>query len=282
MVAPIGSLVVVINLMFTPLFQKEMPSKQIVCTTTVIVLGSMVATVWSPKNHENYENEQEVLDLYSSVFFVSYALVAGAAMAALAAFHGYCQRYKAKFAEEYEVRVMKAHRFAVGALSGMMGAQNILFAKGVSTMMVFTVSYRNSCCFLFWEWYLLLLAMIGSVWFQLKWLNYGLKYFSPMQIIPVFQSFWTLIGIIGGLIVYQEFTDFKGQRDIFLFSLGCLVIIGGILYLTTLEKTGDAQGRDGVDSKRKEDDIVSAVSSWNKGNHATDVTTVSINKNIAE
>eukprot|EP01083_Nonionella_stella_P197211 725215_1 len=46
-IAPIGSLVVVINLLFTPLFQKEIPSKQIVYTTSIVVLGSMITTAFS-------------------------------------------------------------------------------------------------------------------------------------------------------------------------------------------------------------------------------------------
>merc|ERR1719150_709079 len=103
-------------------------------------------------------------------------------------------------------------------------------------MMVFsTKSHGFFYCFTIWEWYLLFIAMLLTVYFQLKWLNYGLKYFSPMQIIPIFQSFWTLVGILGGLIVYQEFDDFKSVQNQCLFTFGCIVIIGGILYLTTLD-----------------------------------------------
>ena len=50
-----------------------------------------------------------------------------------------------------------------------------------------------------------------------------------------------LNGIFGGLIVYQEFVDFKNTRNIFVFTVGCIILTAGILYLTTLKETGRQQ-----------------------------------------
>eukprot|EP01083_Nonionella_stella_P042407 114561_1 len=241
-VAPIGSLVVVINLIFTAIFQKETPSKTLIYTTTIVVMGSLITTFSSPKEELSYQTVNALVELYSSIYFIFYALLIGVALISLLVYHKYCKKYKAKYALEYERKYFKSHRFTVGTMSGIMGAQNILFAKGVSSMIVIAVS-NDTSCFVYWEWYLLLVAMLCTVWFQLKWLNYGLKHFSPMQIIPVFQSFWTLVGILGGLIVYQEFDDFTNVKNQCMFALGCVFIIGGILYLTTLDKSQKRQSK---------------------------------------
>ena len=172
----------VINLILTPLFQKEIPSKKIIYITLIVLLGTMITTIFSPKDHSNYTTVSQVLDLYYTVYFMLYLIIVGVPMIGLLIFHNYCIKFKAKYGKEYERKFFKTHRFGCAALSGIMGAQNILFAKGVSTMIVFSVEDRNKLCFLYWEWYVLLISMLISVWFQLKWLNYGLRYFSQCRL----------------------------------------------------------------------------------------------------
>eukprot|EP01084_Bolivina_argentea_P229395 387189_1 len=237
-VAPIGALSIVVNLICTPIFQGEKANLRLVIVTFLIVIGSVVTTVFSPKNHNSYTTVNDVIDCYKTIYFISYGIVVGVVLLILWIFHEYCKKLKKNNILYYNKYMLKIHRFSCATLSGTMGAQNILFAKGVSTMIVFTAQNgNNTVCFTLWQFYVILFAMLGSVWFQLKWLNYGLKYFSPMQIIPVFQSFWTLVGILGGLVVYQEFNDFENYLFKILFTVGVVVILTSILYLTTLKST---------------------------------------------
>merc|ERR1719210_1860122 len=80
---------------------------------------------------------------------------------------------------EYYTETHQAfHRFAYGALSGTMGAQNMLFAKSTSTLIILTFSpdQHGNAFFVPWT-YLIVAALLFSIFFQLRWLNAGLQRF---------------------------------------------------------------------------------------------------------
>ncbi|ETO28612.1 hypothetical protein RFI_08516, partial [Reticulomyxa filosa] len=108
----------------------------------------------------------------------------------------------------YQKKFFKVHRFAIASLSGTMGAQNVLFAKGASTLLVLTIS-GNGLMFAHFPTYLILLGLFSSIYFQLRWLNSALKRFSALQVVPTFQSFWILVSVLGGLAVYEEASEAK-------------------------------------------------------------------------
>lgn len=137
--------------------------------------------------------------------------------------------------QKYEAGYFKIHRFTVAALSGITGAQNILFAKSISTLMIVHFS-ENGNFFVCLETYIIILCLVGSIFFQLRWLNSGLSHFSALHIIPVFQAFWILFGVIGGLVVFGEYQQMKGFYERLYFGCGVFITICGVLYLVLQEE----------------------------------------------
>ena len=67
--------------------------------------------------------------------------------------------------------------------------------------------------------YVVIPAMAASVVLQISWLNSGIKRFGLLYIVPIFQTFWTVVSVIGGLVVYHEWRTFS-------FHQGCMFVAG--------------------------------------------------------
>ncbi|ETO08033.1 DUF803 domain protein, partial [Reticulomyxa filosa] len=162
--------------------------------------------------------------------FAYYAAACGGWIILLWLFVQFVVRLSRHDSHLYRTKYFRFHQFTIAALSGTMGAQNILFAKGASTLLVLTITNKGMM-FTHYPTYLILIGLFWSIYFQLRWLNSGLKRFSALQVVPVFQSFWILVSVLGGLAVYQEFNDMNTLTKC-VFPVGVLMTIGGVSYLT--------------------------------------------------
>lgn len=103
--------------------------------------------------------------------------------------------------------VFKLHRFSYAAISGIVGSQSILFAK-TSVELVMDTANGGRLFLLDPVAYLILLSMGGTVTLQIYWLNCGLARWDALYNVPVFQSFWILVSVVGGGVFYREFNGF--------------------------------------------------------------------------
>jgi hypothetical protein len=132
-------------------------------------------------------------------------------------------------AAEYEP-LRKYHRFLYGALSGIAGAQSVLFGKCTAEMIVATVS-GHGLFFVYYQSYLIIGSMVASILLQIKWLNDGLIRFDSVSLIPIFQSFWILVSVVGGIVFFGEATQFSAVQAV-MFPLGVIVTISGVYLLS--------------------------------------------------
>ena len=66
--------------------------------------------------------------------------------------------------------------------------------------------------------------MFLSIFGQLSFLNFALERFDALIVIPVFQTFWTLVSVIGGFVFYKEYLNLQAiQVIMFLLGLGCTI-----------------------------------------------------------
>ncbi len=65
----------------------------------------------------------------------------------------------------------------------------------------------------------------------MRYLNSALARFDALFVIPVYQVFWMISGIMGGLIVFDEYTAFD-QLQVIMFPIGCVLTSLGIVALT--------------------------------------------------
>eukprot|EP01083_Nonionella_stella_P086838 241443_1 len=230
-VAPLGSLTLVVNVIVSVPMHNEIPSMRTILGTLCIICGA-VTTVASSPREDSVESVSGVFDLYEHTSFLIYASITGGLISigwCLTQYFVYLSRNKQA---RYTVKYYKQHRFVIAAISGTMGAQNVLFAKSVSVLVVQSIENGGRLLFGYWETYLLLAGLVSTIYFQLRWLNSGLKRFSALYVAPIFQAFWITVSVMGGLIVYKEYEHMKLWQRI-VFPIGVIVTIGGVFYLTT-------------------------------------------------
>ena len=198
----------------------------------MVCIGTMITVVFSPKDHGHYDSIDDIFAVFETLYFFGYAAIA---VLTLTVFWTLSLR----FHENPHI-----HGLAVPALSGILSAQNVLFAKGVSTAITLTLR-GNALCFVHWEFYLILSGLLIALFGHLKWLNIGLKLYSPIRVIPISSTFAILTATTGGLVVFTEYKDFSDPLSAALFCVGVCITTMSVLALSTIEQplNGDRPDR---------------------------------------
>ena len=235
LVAPLGSLTLVSNILCAYLLLKERVTRYDIMCTGLIIGGSTFAVAFGKKEEEAFSID----DLFS--FFTRPAFIVYATLVVLFSIACYTRLHRLELLELEEgkgslayLRQRSTHRFYYPALAGTIGAQSVLFAKCSMELLSNTWSPSSPTArSMFWRWqtYLVLTCMFTSIFLQIKYLNEGLRRFSSTYSIPVFQAFWILISVVSGLIFYKEYEGFEAL-DAALFTFGVIVTVVGVVMLS--------------------------------------------------
>ena len=123
----------------------------------------------------------------------------------------------------------KVHRFCFPCLSGVLGAQSVIFAKSLSELIKYSFEVENQ--FLNIEAWAIFLMMCFLVFSQLHFLAVSLQYFDAVYVVPTFQGFFIIMSIVGGAVYFDEFRDFDTNQIVY-FSVGLFVTILGVAVLS--------------------------------------------------
>ncbi len=184
-IAPLGSLTMVANSFIAPYMHGESLHKQVLTSTLVILFGCFVSV--SAASHQNDICGVDALfDLYKSTKFyiyvsaISFTIILGVFAA------NRCEKIekeKGKESREY-LEVFKFHRFIYAAISGIFGAQSVVFAKSIDVLLVSSI--RGDKIFLAYPaTYMVLAGLVLCIVMQLYWLNLGLARFESLYNVPV-------------------------------------------------------------------------------------------------
>jgi hypothetical protein len=129
-------------------------------------------------------------------------------------------------------KLHKLHACGYAYTGGMIGSCSVLFGKTVAEMMkgIFRAVPDWSAWGTYQFW-LFVIAMAVTLILQIRFLNTGLKYHDSMIVVPVYQTFWILGGIIGGGTYFKEFEGMS-SLNIALFVTGVCVTLVGVQLLT--------------------------------------------------
>ena len=152
---------------------KESATFKTILSTVVIIGGCVITVVFSAKE-DDFDDIQDVFRLYNSSTFYLYGVITCSYMFAMWLLIQYMVYISKAHSTRYKRDFFKTHRFAIASLSGTMGAQNLLFAKAFSTLLVLTITGKGMM-FAHWQSYLIILALATTIYLQLRWLNSGLK-----------------------------------------------------------------------------------------------------------
>ena len=261
LIAPLGSLTLVSNVFLAPLLLKEKLSRRDVVCTLVIVVGAALAV--SCASHD--DSTQSVSAMFSNflrIQFIAYAalVVLSVVVLRVITWKAAALRKRAHTSREAAKRYqagMKYHRFGYAAAAGIMGAQSVLFAKCTSTLFR-TMIAGDGVMFVYPGTYGVLLGLGVTIFFQIRWLNSGLRLFPALYVVPVFQSFWILVSVISGMVFFQEYHGVLDQPlQACGFCFGIFLTIGGVYVLS--QKAGQDGPQESASDAMAADDAEASL-----------------------
>lgn len=188
LLVPLGALTLGFNFLLAPVFHNEIVTVGIVVATAIVYCGTILTVLFAPKDKSDYDlddirffatNPQFLwFELFSALFACGTFLLG-------------------------ETKGYGAGHYC--ALAGCCGGQTLLLAKCLSELLLNAILNHD-----FYDWtdspvpYFMAIAMVGSLFTQLHFLNTALHKFEALRVGPMYQVFFIVFGITGGLIFFQE------------------------------------------------------------------------------
>jgi len=260
-VAQIGATTLVANIFFARVWLKESVSKWDVAGCALIVIGPGLSVGFGNHNETSY-SINDLRSFFVRPLFIVYATLLFISGVSVYYFIKKVEPIRAKLdssrkawddranpppspqLEEEEVAALwtdvraslsnynkyaRFHGLSYLALSGMFGANSILFGKSVSELLKVSVSGNNQ--FTHVLTYVFLACMFCCIFSQLHFLALALKLFDAMYCVPVFQCFFISLSTIAGGCYFYEFNDFSPVQW-FMFSLGLVITLIGVYMMS--------------------------------------------------
>lgn len=137
MITPLGSLTLVANVVFAPRLLGETIDSRDLIATVIIIIGSTMSVAFADHVTPVHSHEK-LFSFFFRTRFMIYLIVIILLIFSFWAILQYCEFMFEKFgaySHEYQ-KVVKIHRFLYAAISGTIGAQNVLFAKTAVELLV--------------------------------------------------------------------------------------------------------------------------------------------------
>jgi hypothetical protein len=115
-----------------------------------------------------------------------------------------------------------------GGVAGAFGGQSVLLAKSTAELVKNIITSTEAGAFSHVSPYLIIFSMFFCLYTQITVLNAGLSRFNALLMVPVYQSFWNLFSVLGGIIYFQEYKDLNPTQTGF-FILGIAITYSGVL-----------------------------------------------------
>ncbi|ETV87908.1 hypothetical protein H257_01318 [Aphanomyces astaci] len=233
LLAPLAALTLVWNMMLAPCFNKERLTRKDIWATLIIFLGATLAVVFANHNSPSYTLDDlkhlyrnPLTLLYFAIVFVlivlHYAMIKCVEHLNLAS-------HRHRIINFGDPSVWSTVRLvAYAGLGGLMGGQSVLFAK--STVELVKSLLAGGDCFTHPETYCIIVAMGGCLVAQMHFLNGGLANYDALSVVPIYQAYWIISGVMGGAVYFQEIRSFS-EFQACMFVLGILTTIGGVALL---------------------------------------------------
>lgn len=219
--APLVVVALIINMCLTPIMQHEKVSTKTIIITLCMALGIVVTVIFSPKVHHEYDTIQQQMDIYRSYYFLVFAIITGIIIVSL---WTAAVKWKAN---------LKIFWFTSSTLVGVSAALGWLLMKGVSASVMISTTHEGESCLVHWDWYLLLVFGILSLTSAFKWMNTALPRCSPIHVVPIANASNILLSIFGGLLVFEEYQDFRNVASKIMFTFGVIITLSSVLALSS-------------------------------------------------
>ncbi|CAK4857936.1 unnamed protein product [Aphanomyces euteiches] len=233
LLAPLAALTLVWNMMLAPCFNKERLSRKDIWATLIIFLGATLAVVFANHNSPSYTLD-DLKQLYRNpltllYFLIVFVLIVLHYLIIKCVEHLNLASHRHRIINFGDPTVWSTVRLvAYAGLGGLMGGQSVLFAK--STVELVKSLFAGGDCFSHPETYAIIFALGVCLVAQMHFLNGGLANYDALSVVPIYQAYWIISGVMGGAVYFQEIRSFS-EFQAFMFVLGILTTIGGVALL---------------------------------------------------
>lgn len=235
LLAPLGAMTLVVNVLMAPLILKERLTKLDLVATAVIVAGTVLSVAFGSKESVEHDIHELMLLYIQPPFLIYICLLIGFVSWIYHTLKEIRLRMKANRSTPKD-KVMEGVLYP--ALAGTFGALSVLFAKSVTEAVRLTAKGDNQLLQV--QPYLMAGAMGGCVFLQLRYLNTSLTKADALLVVPIYQVFWVLLNVLSGMMYFQEYHDMP-WRVLILFMIGAVITMIGIYILTHRKSTKDEE-----------------------------------------
>lgn len=224
LLAPLGSLGLGWSFIITPMFHTgEKATKGIIIATITIYVGTLTTVSYAAGSTESY-NVSKIIALSKNAQFIIY-LIFCIVFQCCVLFHGY---YYNKTKGYFGSMVHYC------SLAGCCGGYTMIFAKSSSELLKNSITHHS----ILNDWLptnnpvpiALVLCMLLSVFIQMSLFNTALAKYEALVVGPVYQSFWNIFSITGGLLFFQEI-KYMSIFDRFMYAVGLVITLTGVMLL---------------------------------------------------
>ncbi|KAG7390377.1 NIPA-like protein 3 [Phytophthora pseudosyringae] len=235
LLAPLAALSLVWNMLIAPIFHKEKVTKQNLLATAIIFSGVTLTVIFAGHSTPSYELE-DLIHLYQQPAMYAYITLIVCFLGGLFTFCRYIER-----THNYEEGLF--HIICYGGIAGTFGGQSVLLAKSTVELLKSAI-WGDSGFYMFTQLtpYVIIAGLGACLGFQVHFLNGGLARFDALVVIPVYQSFWILTSVLGGIMYFEEYVSMT-RTQMLMFTIGGCVTILGIIVLLKTRHSGGETGR---------------------------------------
>lgn len=234
LLAPLAALSLVWNMFIAPIFHKERVTRSNIIATVIIFAGVTLTVIFAGHSTPSYELE-DLIRLYEEPVMHVYIFLIVLFLTGLFYFCRYIER-----THNYEGGLF--HIICYGGIAGTFGGQSVLLAKSTVELLKSAI-WGQAGGYMFTQFisYLIIAGLGMCLACQVHFLNGGLARFDALVVIPVYQSFWILTSVLGGIMYFEEYTSMT-KTQMAMFTLGGLITIFGIIFLLKTRQDGEGGG----------------------------------------
>ncbi|KDO21227.1 hypothetical protein SPRG_13727 [Saprolegnia parasitica CBS 223.65] len=222
LLAPLAALSLVWNMLIAPFFHKEKVTRRNLVATCIIFFGVTLTVIFAGHSTPAYDLE-DLIKLYQTPVMYFYIVSILLFLITLFASTRYIETNHL-----YEDGLF--HIVCYGGIAGTFGGQSVLLAKSTVELLKSAIWGDGADAFKHPATYAIISGLVVCLLCQITFLNGGLKRFDALVVIPVYQSFWILTSVLGGIMYFEEYISMT-QTEMVMFTMGGVVTISGIIYL---------------------------------------------------
>ena len=217
LVAPLGTVTVIANAIIAPCVLKERFRYRDMIGVLLATVGAIIIVGFAPQDASIAVTGQELWEEYLSAPRVIAYLVVLLMLGV-----GFYVLIKKKYGRK--------HILVPLGLTTVLGCVTILSVKAVS--MLLNETFKGDSQFGSPWLYMMALSLAGSAVFQVRWLNYTMKYFDATEVVPTFFVLFTLGATSVGGVMYEDFACMDSAH-ILGFLIGVGTVFSGVYLITS-------------------------------------------------